>query len=74
MSRIFLRQYKSKINKNSFKYWLAVIIESVAIILWCIGLYELIVYKCINPAGILIHSGGILFTIGSFIYAKLIGH
>jgi len=72
MSRIFLKQYKTKDLKYSFKYWFAVIIEIIAIILWCIGLYELVINKCINPAGILIHSGGILFTTGSFIYAKLV--
>lgn len=68
--------YNKKISilKYTTKYWIAVICELVAIILWCVVLGELCILKKINPGEFLFSLAGILFTIGSFIYAKYIEH
>jgi len=77
MKPIFIKSYKKEkfhIKRYSKLYFLAVFVESTAIILWSIGLYEInILHEC-NPASILVQIGGICFTIGSYIYCKFIKH
>jgi len=77
MKNIFISSYKKEkfhIKKFSLGYWIAVLTESTAILLWSIGLFEIYCCGKLNPAGFLIHLGGILFTCGSFIYAKCVSH
>jgi len=77
MKPIFIDSYKKEkfhIKRHSKMYWLAVIIEVTAIIMWSVGLFEIhFLHKC-NPASTLVQIGGIFFTLGSFIYAKCIKH
>lgn len=78
MIKIFIKNYNPKkklyVKRYSCKYWLAVGIESIALIMWSFGLYEMVILKGTNPADILLNIGGILFTFGSFLYAKCIKH
>lgn len=52
------------------KYWIAVGIEFTAILLWTIALFEINFIGKINPSEFLMHTAGIIFTCGSFYYAK----
>lgn len=75
MKDIFIKSYKKEkfhVKKFSWKYWIAIFTESIAIILWVIGLYEIFLLKKSNPATLLIQCGGLLFTIGSFIFCKFV--
>jgi hypothetical protein len=76
MKKIFIKYKKEKfhIKQFSWKYWVAVLTECIAIVLWTIGILEVQIYHKSNPATLLIHLGGVLFTTGSFIYAKCIKH
>jgi len=72
--KLFIKSYKTNIPKYSWKYWLAITIEIMAIILWTIGILEMVIHHKFNPVVLYVHSGGLLFVIGSFIYAKCIKH
>ena len=74
MKKIFIKEHRASVTRYSFKYWLAVFIEISAIILWAVGLLEIKLYNRLNPADCLIHIGGLLFVIGSFLYAKWVKH
>jgi len=75
MKNIFIKSYKKEkfhIKKFSLGYYMAVLIESTAIILWIVGLSEIYIFNKCNPALLLIQCGGLLFTIGSFIFCKCV--
>jgi hypothetical protein len=74
MQKIFLKKHKHKVSRCSWKYWLAVVIELTAIILWSIGLLEIKLLNKCNPATMLVNIGGLFFTIGSFLYCKWVQH
>ena len=74
MIKLFIKEYKVNVARYSFKYWFAVAVELIAILLWTIGLLEINILKNFNPADCLIQSGGLLFVIGSFLYAKWVQH
>lgn len=72
MKKIFLKEYKTNVARYSWKYWFAVVVELLAIVLWTIGLLEIKMFGKFNPANYLIHIGGLLFVIGSMIFAKFV--
>jgi hypothetical protein len=75
--KMYISNYKEEkyhVKRYSYKYWIAVIIEISAILVWSIGLFEMFVMNGCNPANYFLHIGGLLFTIGSFLYAKGIQH
>lgn len=72
MKKIFLKEYKYKVSRNSWRYWLAVVIELSAIFIWGIGLSEIYLLHKYNPATMLINIGGLFFTVGSLIFAKFV--
>jgi hypothetical protein len=74
MRKLFLKEYKTHVARYSYKYWFAVVVELLAIILWTIGLLEIYILKKTNPADLLLQVGGLIFVIGSFLYAKWVQH
>jgi len=74
VKKIFIKEYKTNVERYSWKYWTAVFIETIAIALWSVGLVEMKIFNKFNPADYLIHIGGLFFVIGSFLYAKWVKH
>jgi len=76
MKKIFIKKYKEKYKspRGSFKYYLAIFMELIGILLWIFALYEIFILKLTNPVWIIFHFAGIIFCSGSFLYAKWINH
>ena len=74
MKKMFIKNYKEKhhIKRYSGGFYLACLIELVAIILMAAGIIEIELYNKTNPASFLIQFGGLLFCFGSFVFAKLV--
>jgi len=74
MKKIFLKNYKIKnhIKRYSGKYFLAVVTEITAIIIWSIALCEIYLMGKTNPATFMLHIAGITFSVGSCIFAKFV--
>lgn len=54
------------------KYYIALIMEIVGIIVVCAGLFEMLILEVCNPANFLITGGSAIMAIGSLIFAKII--
>lgn len=75
MKKLFIKsKEKHYIKRYSFGFWLACLIETIAIILMGIGIIEIELFQKSNPASFLIQFGGFLFVIGSFLYTKAVKH
>lgn len=73
MEKMFIKsKEKHYIKRYSGKYFAACLIEITGIILWSLGLYEIYFKNKSNPAMALVNIGGLLFVIGSFIFAKVV--
>ena len=57
---------------KNFKYYIALILELVGIIVVSAGLYEMIIMDIFNPASFLITSGSVIIAVGSLIFCKII--
>lgn len=74
-NKIFIKsKEKFHVKRYSWKYWFACSIEIIAIVLMAVGILEVEILHKSNPASFSIQFGGLLFVIGSFLYAKWVKH